>query len=63
MPTTRERGGGRCIAADVGTLVSIGLVDGAAQGEVDAAPLCSQLHGAGLIRIAFAEPGTSRSAP
>jgi len=43
--------GGRCIAAGVGTLVSLGLVDEAARGEVDYAPL--GLNGAGLIRVAL----------
>ena len=43
--------GGRCIAAGVGTLVSLGLIDDAARGEVDYAPL--GLNGAGLIRVAL----------
>ena len=42
---------GRCIAAGVGTLVSLGLIDDAARGEVDYAPL--GLNGAGLIRVAL----------
>ena len=45
--------GGRCIAAGVGTLVSLGLIDEAARGEVDYAPL--GLNGAGLIRVALPE--------
>ena len=45
--------GGRCIAAGVGTLVSLGLIDDAARGEVDYAPL--GLNGAGLIRVALPE--------
>lgn len=48
--------GGRCIAAGVGTLVSLGLIADAAQGKVDYAPLGSQPGGAGLIRVAFAGP-------
>jgi hypothetical protein len=48
--------GGRCIAAGVGTLVSLGLIDEAARGEVDYAPLGSQPGGAGLIRVAFEGP-------
>jgi hypothetical protein len=43
--------GGRCIAAGVGTLVSLGLIADAAQGKVDYAPL--GLNGAGLIRVAL----------
>ena len=43
--------GGRCIAAGVGTLVSLGLIDEAARGEVDYSPL--GLNGAGLIRVAL----------
>ena len=43
--------GGRCIAAGVGTLVSLGLIDEAARGEVDYAPL--GMTGAGLIRVAL----------
>lgn len=43
--------GGRCIAAGVGTLVSLGLIDDAARSEVDYAPL--GLNGAGLIRVAL----------
>jgi hypothetical protein len=43
--------GGRCIAAGVGTLVSLGLIDEAARGEVDYAPL--GLNGAGVIRVAL----------
>ena len=43
--------GGRCIAAGVGTLVSLGLIDDAARGEVDYAPY--GLNGAGLIRLAL----------
>lgn len=45
--------GGRCIAAGVGTLVSLGLIDEAARGQVDYAPL--GLNGAGLIRVALPE--------
>ena len=48
--------GGRCIAAGVGTLVSLGLIDEAAKGELDYAPLGSQSGGAGLIRVEFAGP-------
>jgi hypothetical protein len=48
--------GGRCIAAGVGTLVSLGLIDEAAKGQLDYAPLGSQPGGAGLIRVAFAGP-------
>jgi NO-binding membrane sensor protein with MHYT domain len=48
--------GGRCIAAGVGTLVSLGLIADAAQGKVDYAPLGSQPGGAGFIRVAFTEP-------
>lgn len=43
--------GGRCIAAGVGTLVSLGLIADAAQGKVDYAPY--GLNGAGLIRVAL----------
>jgi hypothetical protein len=48
--------GGRCIAAGVGTLVSLGLIDEAAKGQLDYAPLGSQPGGAGLIRVEFAGP-------
>lgn len=48
--------GGRCIAAGVGTLVSLGLIADAAQGKVDYAPLGSQPGGAGFIRVALTEP-------
>ncbi|HUF01872.1 MAG TPA: hypothetical protein VMN35_05560 [Gaiellaceae bacterium] len=48
--------GGRCIAAGVGTLVSLGLIDEAAKGQVDYAPLGSQSGGAGLIRVEFDGP-------
>lgn len=48
--------GGRCIAAGVGTLVSLGLIDEAARGDLDYAPLGSQEGGAGLIRLAFPGP-------
>jgi len=40
--------GGRCIAAGVGTLVSLGLMDEAARGRLDYAPL--DASGDGLIR-------------
>lgn len=48
--------GGRCIAAGVGTLVSLGAISTAAQGKLDYAPLGTQAGGAGLIRISFSEP-------
>ena len=48
--------GGRCIAAGVGTLVSHDLIDEAAKGRLDNAPLGSQPGGAGLIRVEFAGP-------
>ena len=48
--------GGRCIAAGVGTLVSLGLIDEAAQGRLDYAPLGSQEGGLGLIRLELDEP-------
>ena len=48
--------GGRCIAAGVGTLVSLDLIDEAAKGQLDYAPLGSQPGGAGLIRVEFAGP-------
>jgi len=48
--------GGRCIAAGVGTLVSLDLIDEAAKGRLDYAPLGSQPGGAGLIRVEFAGP-------
>jgi hypothetical protein len=48
--------GGRCIAAGVGTLVSLGLIDEAAKGQLDYAPLGSQEGGLGLIRLEFDEP-------
>lgn len=48
--------GGRCIAAGVGTLVSLGLIADAAKGNVDYAPLGSQDGGAGLIRVEFDGP-------
>lgn len=50
--------GGRCIAAGVGTLVSLGLIDEAARGELDYAPF--DASGAGLIR---AELGDSALLP
>ena len=40
--------GGRCIAAGVGTLVSLGLIDEAARGQLDYAPF--DASGAGFIR-------------
>lgn len=48
--------GGRCMAAGVGTLVALGLIDEAARGEVDYAPLGSQAGGVGLIRVSFDGP-------
>jgi hypothetical protein len=48
--------GGRCIAAGVGTLVSLGLIDEAAKGQLDYAPLGNQPGGAGAIRVAFTGP-------
>lgn len=50
--------GGRCIAAGVGTLVSLGLIDEAARGQLDYAPF--DASGAGLIR---AELGDSAFLP
>ena len=43
--------GGRCIAAGVGTLVSLGAIDDAARGQLDYAPYGT--NGAGLIRLAL----------
>lgn len=48
--------GGHCVAAGVGTLVSLGLIDEAATGQLDYAPLGSQPGGAGAIRVAFSGP-------
>ena len=48
--------GGRCIAAGVGTLVSLGAIDAAAKGQLDYAPYGSQDGGLGLIRIEFDGP-------
>ncbi len=45
--------GGRCIAAGVGTLVSLGLIDEAARGEVDYSEY--GLGGAGFIRVDLPE--------
>jgi hypothetical protein len=42
-----------CVQAGIGTLVSLGLIDEAAQGTLDYYPLGSQPGGAGLINIAF----------
>jgi hypothetical protein len=43
--------GGRCIAAGVGTLVSLDAISAAARGELDYAPY--GLNGLGLIRVAL----------
>lgn len=43
-----------CVQAGIGTLVSLGLIDEAAQGKLNYYPLGSQAGGAGLINIAFA---------
>jgi len=45
--------GGRCIAAGVGTLVSLGLIDEAARGEIDYSTLADPENGP--IRTALPE--------
>jgi hypothetical protein len=45
--------GAQCVQAGVGTLVSLGLINEAAQGKLNYYPLGSQPGGAGLINIAF----------
>ena len=42
-----------CVQAGIGTLVSLGLIDEAAQGKLNYYPLGSQAGGAGLINVAF----------
>ena len=42
-----------CVQAGIGTLVSLGLIDEAAQGKLNYYPLGSQPGGAGLINIPF----------
>jgi len=42
-----------CVQAGIGTLVSLGLIDEAAQGKLNYYPLGSQMGGAGLINVAF----------
>jgi hypothetical protein len=50
--------GARCVQAGVGTLVSLGLINEAAQGKLNYYPLGSQPGGAGLINIAFSSNPT-----
>lgn len=45
-----------CVQAGIGTLVSLGLIDEAARGSLDYAPLGSQPGGAGLINIPLTSP-------
>lgn len=47
-----------CVQAGVGTLVSLNLIDEAAQGKLNYYPLGSQPGGAGLINIAFSSNPT-----
>ncbi len=49
-------GNGYCVQAGLGTLKSLGLLQAAAQKQVDYAPFGSQEGGAGLIRIEFDGP-------
>ena len=54
----QARDGAACVQAGISTLVSLGLINEAAQGKLNYYPLGSQAGGAGLININFASNPT-----